>query len=115
MSVYKFNLTEDHIKLVKQLYVNQDKENDIMIGKVNPFALEGFSIYDDISIILYGKTNDVEINDTGEDTTYTEEEKQYFEKLNDEIATALDIILFTGKFEPGLYITRTFERKRLKK
>ena len=115
MSVYKFQLTENHIKLVRQLYVNQDKENDIMVAKVNPFALDGLNVYDDISLILYGKTNDVEINDTGENKQYTEEEKQYFDKLNEELSTALDIILFTGKFEPGLYITRTFERNWIKK
>ena len=106
MSVFKFELTEDHIKLVKQLKINQEIDEDAIIDKKSPFG--GDSVYDDISLILFGKVNEVNLNDVGK--TYNEEEKAKFNKLAEEVITALDIILYIGSFTTGTYVTRTYER-----
>ena len=105
MSVHKFKLTEEHIKLVKQLKINQEPEESI-IDKSSPFG--GDSVYDDISLVLFGKVNEVNLNDVGK--TYSDEEKAKFDKLAEEVITALDIILYIGSFTTGTYVTRTYER-----
>jgi hypothetical protein len=109
MSVIKFELKTEHIKLVRQLNIIKVLEKPAIDGD-RLFGDE--DIYPDIDLILNGKTKDVEA-DTGLDneySLYTDVEKADMNILISELKDALDIILFTGSFEPGIYIRRSYER-----
>ena len=112
MSVIKFELKENHIKLVRQLNIVSllDKPS---IDDKRLFGDE--DIYQDIDLILNGKTKEVEA-DTEFDVAcnYSDNEKAEMDKLVSELSTALDVILFTGSFEPGRYVRRSYERNWIK-
>lgn len=115
MSLIKFKLTEDHIKLVRQLKINirnNDENIDyIIIDNKEPFGSK--DIFDDIFLILYGKPSNGELNinpwDKGQ-KPWTDEQLNYMKKLLIELPYALDIILYTGKFEVGFYKTKSYHR-----
>lgn len=90
-----FTLTNDHIKLIRNFYVSwQDAEGGA--PEINPKRPYGNSniVYDVHEILNGVQTEYVEL--TGEQETY------YF-NLHRETETALQIILNTGQFVPGLY------------
>lgn len=110
MSIFRFNLTENHIKLLRQLNV-ETLDGRPTIDSKRPFG--NSEIYEDIDLILNGKTKDIEPDDIG-GYDYSIEQIQEWDKLLEELTDALDIVLFTGKFEPGEYVRRTYERNWIK-
>jgi hypothetical protein len=112
MALLKFNLTENHIKLLKHLKWSLNNDNniesiDIEDSLTSPFG--GDNIYEDINTILNGKPADfTDFLENG--IEFTEEEKSDMIKLYKELTKALDIILFTSSFEPGLYSTKWYDR-----
>lgn len=116
MSVIKFELTEDHIKLVRQLQINQKevKENLFSpeISGDNPF---GDDIFMDMFLILYGKPEGEIENpnpwDENSSTPWNDEQLEYMIKLLNELSYALDVILYTGDFQVGTYKTKTYVRE----
>jgi len=112
MSINKFTLTEDHIKLLKQLNITE--HNNIPIIDANRL-FGNQDMYEDVDLILNGKTKEVGPDDTWEEDGYSEEQRTEWDKLISELPTALDIILNLSTFEPGDYVTRSYERNWIKK
>jgi hypothetical protein len=111
MSIETFKLTEDHIKLIRQIYI----VNNNGIPSIEEKRLFGNTdLYEDIDLILNGKTKEVK-HDSEWDDGYSDEQIAEWDTLLQELVTALDIVLFTGSFEPGNFVKRTYERNWVRK
>jgi hypothetical protein len=64
------------------------------------------NLYEAIDLILNGKPKDVNLLEVDEFTEYSNNQKAEWDKLYSELPIALDIILYTGKFELGKYKSR---------
>lgn len=113
MSVLKLELTEQHVKLLKQL--RWSIKDNIVIGVGNdgeefipPFGEN--NIYEAIDIILNGVPEDFDPFNTEDEKVYSDEQKAEWDKLYSELPTALDIIMFNGHFELGTYKTKYHDR-----
>lgn len=114
MSVLTIELTENHVKLLKNLRwtlkdnivsgVGNDGEDDIP-----PFGEN--NIYDAIDLILNGIPDGFDPINTDEITVYSEEQKAEWDKLYSELPLALDVVLYNGHFELGKYKTKYHDRK----
>jgi hypothetical protein len=110
MSAILFELKEEHVKLLKNLRwsLNTDK---IISGVADegdeiapPFGEN--NLYEAIDLILNGKPEGVNLLEVDEFAEYTDEQMAEWDKLYAELPMALDVILYTGKFELGKYKTR---------
>lgn len=105
MSVDRFRVTEEHIKLIRNINIKKEsKYPEIDVE----FLFGGDNLYDDVNLILNGKTGDIKADDGFSDAVsgYEPEQIELFDKLISELSTALNIILYCGSFEPGDYIKR---------
>jgi hypothetical protein len=118
MSSIKFELKEEHVKLLKNLRWSKDKNNIIV-----SVADEGDSIappfgennlYEAIDLILNGKPSDIDPFTHDEFFEYPEEKRTEWDKLYSELPTALDIVLYNGNFELGTYKTKFHIREWVK-
>jgi hypothetical protein len=91
----KFNLTENHIKLLRNMYVGWSycEYGAPEIDPKRPYG--NSSVAYDIHEILTGQRPD-ELDDDLQEEYY---------KIHRQTETALEIILRTGKFQPGTYTT----------
>ena len=112
MSVLKLDLKKEHIILLSKLRWSL-KDNIISGVKydgedfIPPF--NGDIIYEEIELILNGKTEDFDPN--AEDMKeYSDEQKAEWDKLYSELPMALDIILYNNSFELGVYKTKFHDR-----
>jgi len=118
MALLKFELKEDHIKLLKNLkWSINDVTNYIeSIGNGDEFGESPFgggNMIEDMYIILYGKPDEFDIlNDSIIEISQSDIENM--EKLFSELPMALDIILYTASFEPGHYKTKWYDRNWIK-
>lgn len=81
-----FKITEEHIKLVKKLYIEYEDFCEFGAPAVNPKRPYGNSdVYGDIGEIL-----GIEPNENGE---FTDEQYDYMLKLHKELETVLQIIV----------------------
>jgi hypothetical protein len=120
MSVIKFELKEDHFKLLKHLsWKELTKGKEITTDGTNsPFG--GLDYYEDMGIILFGQPEgfNPEIHDGGDGDPFewSKEQKEEMDELIKELPVALEIILSTGSFELGRYKCRYHIRewKKLK-
>jgi len=108
MSIIKFELKEEHIKLIKHLEWDRDFNGETIttIGN-NPFG--GFDHYEDMGVILYGKPegfNPLE----DEEYEWSDEKKEEMDKLLSELPLAIEVILYTKSFEVGKFKTRYHNR-----
>lgn len=108
MSVIKFELTEQHISLIKnidfELLFNL-VDNDYHSYEGNLFG-QSDDKFDDIGLIIYGKP-EKEFDPTSSDiNVYSEEQKDEMSKLISELPTAFKIMVQTGTFIDGKYKTR---------
>lgn len=117
MALLKFELKEDHIKLLKQLRwsISSDKliswGGDLEEYGESPFG--GDDLVEDLNTILNGKPENFDpLNDEGVEIKHSEMERML--ELFYELSTALDIILYTGSFEPGHYKTKWYDRNWVK-
>ncbi len=114
MSVIKFELTEQHVKLLKHLRWSLSADNHIIglghdgIEYVPPFGEN--NIYEAIDLILNGLPSNFDPFNTEEYTVYSDEQKAEWDKLYSELPTALDVILFNGHFQTGNYKTKYHDR-----
>lgn len=106
MSIIKFEITEDHLKLIPHLKFNCVDEH---ITTNNAEGLSAFGdddTYDSVGLIIYGKPNNdnVDIMDY-HGVIYTQEQKEYMDDLMNGLPQALDIVLKADNFKPetGLY------------
>lgn len=112
MSVITLELREDHVKLIKQL--RWSVRNSVISGighdgedYVPPFGED--NLHEAIDLILNGK-DDRDPFITDEPKEYSQEQKAYWDNLYRELPIALDIILFNGSFDLGLYKTKFHTR-----
>lgn len=120
MSVILFELTENHVKLLKYLRWSLNKQN-IISGVADegddiapPFGEN--NIYDAMDLILNGQPEDFDPLNTTEVKVYSDEQKAEWDKLYAELPIALEVILFNGSFELGKFKTKYHDRnwKQLK-
>lgn len=119
MSVIVFELTEDHVKLLKNLRWSMSKDN-IVVGVANegdeiapPFGET--NLYEAMEIILDGKPEDFNPYETEDLKEYTNEQRAKWDKLYSELPMALDLVLFNGNYELGVFKTRYHLRDWKKK
>jgi hypothetical protein len=94
-NVRRFKLTEQHIKLLRAAYVDYNDYCEHGAPCINPKRPYGNSFVEgDIHYILTGKRAEEELSDTL---------TRKYNTLHEETATALQIILATGKFQVGTY------------
>lgn len=112
MSVVKFELKEEHIKLLKHLRWSKDKNNLIVNISDDedsiPFGSD--NLYEAIDLILNGRPEDFDPFETHDLIEYTDEQKSEWDKLYDELPLALDVILFNQSFDLGHYKTKYHDR-----
>ena len=131
MAKIKFEIKEDHLRLLKQLQwsltdtqhilsisdIDNDDAKDVLL---TPFG--GDDLMEDISHIIEGKVEGEDIipirgleeTETGDDLSgkveFTEAEIEYMTDLFNGLATALDICLYRQSFEAGHYKTKSYLR-----
>ena len=115
MSILRIILNDDHIKLIKQLKVNIERNDDSIetpvILRESPFG--GDDVYNDMFLILYGRpeTDSLDTNPwDDQETPWDDKQLEYMKKLLGELPYTLDIVLCTGSFETGNFKTKTYER-----
>jgi hypothetical protein len=103
----KFEITEDHIKVISSLYI---KDGDILLDKNDLF--NGYDKYRMLYTVIYGVRDIVPPNHKGSDKFdyITNDFKLYCDKLLLELNTVLEIVLQTKKFESGIYKTKSYEK-----
>jgi len=96
----KFELTENHLKLIRRMYVSYNDHCEFGAPEINPKRPYGNSdVYGDIGEILNIKPHFI-----GKyDEDFSDEQEEYMLKLHKETAIALQVILSSGSFEPGIY------------
>lgn len=115
MGLIKVEITDDHIKLVRQLRFH--KFGDHLMSGVRevdeldptPSPYGGDSVIDDMGLVIYGPPKDFDPVES-EGFEWTKEQLEHLKKLEEEVPLALDIVLQTGKFETGHYKTKHYER-----
>lgn len=117
MGVLTFKLTEDHIKLLKNLRWDLS-DNKLIVSSEDyqdnvPIFGED-NVYEAIDLILNGKPNDFNPFDSESEKVFSTEQIAEWDKLIEELPTALDIILFNGNFEVGTYKTKYHVRNWIK-
>ena len=96
-----FTVTEDHLKLIRRMYIGYNEGCEFGAPEVNPKRPYGnSSVYQDIGEIL-----EIEPNSDGE---FTDAEYDRFLTLHKETATALQIALRTGQFKTGDYVCEQY-------
>lgn len=113
MSVIKFELKAEHVKLLKHLRWSMMANNFIVSCESidegwNSFGTDNF--YETIDLILNGKPDDFDPLNTDEPTKYSNEQIAEWDKLYAELPTALDVIMHNGNFDLGQYKTRYHDR-----
>lgn len=117
MALVKFELKEDHVKLLKHLKWSISSDQIVSRGGDDeeygdsPFG--GDDLVEDLNTILNGKPENFDpLND--EVIEVSESEKVRMLKLYQELPTALDIILYSNSFELGYYKTKWYDRNWIK-
>lgn len=117
MSLLKFHLKDQHIKLLKQMKwgLFEDKfliSAEDVINDSDPFG--GNDIYESIDLILNGRPENFDPFNTSEFPEYTQEQKTEWDILISELPTAMNVIMFNGSFEIGNYRTKFHDRNWIK-
>lgn len=107
MAAIKIRITEDHLKLIKHLNWDFDlyaREGDeFKTPKVNEKEPFGHGhIYGQLNLLLGSPKELGGVNDVVE-YVIDDELKAKYDKLLIELPLALDVIMYTQKFETGLY------------
>ena len=117
MSILKIEVTENHLKLLKQL--RWSLKDNIISGvgydgedEIPPFGEN--NIYDAFDLILNGIPENLDPFNNEEIKVYSDEQKAEWDKLYSELPMVLDIILFNGSFELGIYKTKYHLRNWVK-
>jgi hypothetical protein len=117
MALLKFELKEDHIKLLKHLRWSISSDQLVSRGADkeeygdSPFG--GDDLIEDMNTILNGKPDNFDpLNDEG--IEISEDEKVRMLEIYYELPIALDIILYSSSFELGHYKTKWYDRNWVK-
>ncbi len=109
MSIIKFELKEDHLKLLKHVEWKEvtDTKDIVTNGEGSPFG--GFDHYEDMGVILYGMPEGFNpLEDT--DHEWDDEKKEEMDTLLSELPLAIEVILNTQSFEIGNFKTKFHDR-----
>jgi hypothetical protein len=109
MSIVKFELKNEHIKLLRQLRWSTSKDNKFIVSVEDidePLLFNESNFYEAIDLILNGPPKYPNPLEVDEFPTYSQEQKDEWDKLFSELPTALDIVLYNGHFNVGMYKTR---------
>lgn len=117
MSVIKFELKEEHVKLLKNLRWSIKDNNIVNMfhdGEeyIPPFGED--DLYEAIDVILNGRPEGFDPFNVENFKDYSEEQKAEWEKLYSELPIALDVVLFNGSYELGTYKTKWHLRNWVK-
>lgn len=95
-----FILKQVHLELLKKMVVRWDRceFGAPAIDCKKPYG--NSSVYEDMAKILGVKG----FIDSDEEISFSNEQMSFMNDLHKETETALQIVLKTGKFEPGIYI-----------
>jgi len=110
MSVITFELKKEHLLLLKNLRWSVNKDNIICNvadegdNLAPPFG--DFDLYEAIDLILNGKPENSDPLIYDEFPEYSAEQKTEWDKLYSQLPMALDVILYNGTFETGVYKTK---------
>lgn len=102
MSVVKFELTKNHIALVKNVDIKNYFHNSANLNR----KLIVDEIYEEFGLILYGRPEGDFDPTSSAESEYSAEQKAEMDKYFEEFPTALEIMLGTGTFEAGNYKTK---------
>jgi hypothetical protein len=112
MSIVKFELTENHLKLIRNLRFRMDDTNNITCSDVlSPFG--GDNLYEDMDLILNGKPDDFDPMKLPEGLS--DETVGVLANLYSELPMALEIVLGLNTFELGWYKRKWHDRSGWKK
>lgn len=109
MSLIKQEVTEDHIKLARQL-IFTNLEDVLFAADDNGSPFGGDDRLRDIEVIIEG-VPEGGIDPFEDVPEITEEKKVYYDKLYAELPTVLEIILGLATFETGHYKRRFHIRR----
>jgi len=99
----KFTVTEDHLKLVERMYVEFDSGCEFGAPAVDPKRPYGNSdVYTDMGEIL-GIIPTIVDEDDEDCAEFDDDQIALMDKLHNETAMVIQIILKTKKFEVGDY------------
>lgn len=107
MSVIKFELKDEHLKLLKHLSWSEYSDGVISTEGKTPF--DGFDHYEDMGIILYGRPDDFDPFE-GDPFVWTQEQQDEMDVLLHELPTAIEVVLNAQTFETGRYKTKFHNR-----
>ncbi len=116
MSILKLELTEKHVKLLKHLKVKSlDNYIILSVEDGEDIPITDNDKYSYIDLILNGKPSNFDPLHTEEIIEYSEEQKTTWDALYAELPLALEIILYNGHFELGIYRAKFHDRQWKKK
>ena len=114
MALIKFELQANHIKLLKYLNWEINDDNSIFTPIENETPFGGLDLIEDIGLMIFGKPEG-DFDPLNEyNPQYSEEQIREMKLLYSELPMALEIILFLGTFETGVY-KRKWNQKNWKK
>lgn len=103
MAKIKFELTEDHIKLMNHLSFDIHDDGGLYVPTENGTPYGGFSLIEDCGLILYGKPEESFDPISPYGPQYSEEQKEYIKKIYNELPYAIEIVLTLKTFKIGKY------------
>ena len=117
MSVITFELKEEHLKLLKFLrwrindkrLIESTETTEEKDEAPRPFGED--NLYVGIDLILNGKPEEFNALVAEEVKVFSKEEIDLMDKIYSELPVALEIVLFSGKFEAGTYVARFHDRQ----
>jgi len=96
----RFELTDQHLKLIRRMTVKYNDYCEFGAPEIDPKRPYGnSSVYYDIGEILNIEPKGGDIDDP----EFTEEQKEFMLALHKSTAKALQVILASGSFEIGVY------------
>ncbi len=103
-----FLMKEEHLKLLKNMQVRWDdcEFGAPAIDCKRPYG--NSDTYKDIANIIGIKGKGSPDEDLEDDESFSKEEIDLMNTLHKETEIALQIVLFTGKFEPGIYVANEY-------
>lgn len=114
MALVKFELKEEHLKLMKHLRWTLieshhiiSKPDEMMDLGDSPFG--GDDLVEDMYNIIYGKPENFNpIDDEG--LEISDEIREELIRLFTQLPTAIDVVLYTQSFKPGHYKSKWYDR-----
>ena len=108
MSILTIEITDKHLKLLKYLKINTDKNNIVL--SVEPIdddiPITNDDKYSYIDLVLNGVPKDYDPLTSDKPIEYSDEQKSEWDKLYSELPLCLEVLLYNGNFETGIFKTK---------